>query len=74
MHSQFAIRIPKPRLVLPGFYLFLAKVGGIFGLWLGLWAVLAASTALETPRAPQPIENNPRWSLLSPSHLSPGER
>jgi len=30
--------------------------------------------ALESPRAPRPIENNSRWSLLSKSHLIPGER
>lgn len=73
MHSTFAIQLPQPRLARSGFLRFLAKVGGIFGSWLGLWAVLAASTALETPRASKPLENNPRYSLLSKSHLSPGE-
>jgi hypothetical protein len=74
MHSAIKNQSATPRLALSGFPLLLAKLGGIFGLWLGLWAALAASTALESPRASKPFENNPRYSLVSQSHLIPGER
>jgi len=74
MHSAIKNQCAMPRLALSGFPLLLAKLGGIFCLWLGLWAALAASTALETPRSPQPTEYNQRYSLVSRSHLIPGER
>jgi hypothetical protein len=47
-----AIRLPVTLPAPTGFGLFLAKLGGLAGLWAALWAILAASTALEHPRYP----------------------
>ena len=47
-----AVRLPDTLPAPTGFGLFLAKLGGILGLWAALWAILAASTALEHPHHP----------------------
>jgi hypothetical protein len=76
MHSPFAIRFPKPRLALSGFPLFLAQVGFVVGLWLGLWAALIASTTLENPRLPVagPIHSDGTSATRAEVRLDPLDR